>query len=60
MAKAEKKVKFLQSLSLALTCLDDEVKHVQIVIVQNEDDKQLQMYFDVVDPSKIKLKDEVS
>lgn len=59
MAKAENKVKFLQSLSLALTCLDDEVKHVQIVIVQNEDDKQLQMYFDVVDPSKIKLKDEV-
>lgn len=58
MDKVKEKVKLIQSLSLAINCLDGEIKHVQIVIVQNIEDKQLKCFFDVVDPSKIKLAEE--
>lgn len=55
----KRNVKYLTS--LALTCRDihDEVKHVQITIVQDLDSLEMGCYFDVVDPSKVKLADEL-
>jgi len=51
-------VKFITSLALAVN-VDGEVKHVQITLAQEEESKQLRCFFDVIDPSKIKLADEV-
>lgn len=51
-------VKFLTSLAMAVSDLNDEVKHVQIVVAQSLEDGKLVCYFDVVDPSKIKLQDD--
>lgn len=47
-------VKFLTSLALALP-VNDVVKHVQITLVQVGKTDELRCYFDVVDPTKIKL-----
>lgn len=57
---AEKiEVKYLTSLALALRDVDDEIKHVQLTLVQETDSKQIRCYMDVVDPSKVKLQEDV-
>lgn len=53
----QKEVKFINSLSLAVVDKDNEVRHIQLSIVQNIDDGMFQVFFDVVDPSKIKLEE---
>lgn len=50
-------VEYLTSLALAFP-VDGEVKHFQITIVRETASKKFRMYFDVVDPSKIKLAEE--
>lgn len=64
MAKKEKKdfveqkeVKFLTSIALAVNDVDDVLRHVQLTIIQEIDSKDIRAFMDVVDPSKIKLKD---
>lgn len=52
MAK-ERKVKFINSLALAVTDKDDQVQHIQITVCQDIDSGKFECYFDVVDPSKI-------
>lgn len=59
MADVQKEVKMLQSLAMAVLDKDGNPVHVQIVIGQYVDSGQMVCYFDVVDPSKIKLQDEV-
>lgn len=57
---AEKiEVKYLTSLALALRDVDDEIKHVQLTLVQETESKQIRCYMDVVDPSKVKLQEDV-
>lgn len=57
---AEKiEVKYLTSLALALRDVDDEIKHVQLTLVQETDSKLIRCYMDVVDPSKVKLQEDV-
>lgn len=51
----KKNVKFLTSLTISVNDMDDEMKHLQFVIAQEIDTKQIRCFFDVVDPSKIKL-----
>lgn len=51
-------VDFLTSLAMAVP-VDDTVKHVQITIVRERDSGDLKCYFDVVDPSRVKLANEV-
>ena len=53
----QKEVKFLQSLTMAINDKDGEIKHVQLVIVQEIESGDLRAYFDVVDPSKVKLQE---
>lgn len=57
MASEEKKVdvKFLTSLALAVPDMNDEIKHVQLSIVQETESGEIRAFFDVVDPSKVKL-----
>lgn len=59
MAKEKKNnrpdVQFINSVALACNDIDGNVRHFQISIVQEVDSKQFRVYFDVVDPSKIKL-----
>lgn len=55
----QRDVKMLQSIALALLDKDGQTRHVQIVIGQYEDDGKFVCYFDVVDPSKIRLQDAV-
>ena len=50
-------VKFLTSLALAVVDVDEEVKHVQFSIVQDIETKEIRAFFDVVDPSKVKLQE---
>lgn len=52
-------VKYLTSLALALRDMDDEIKHVQLTLVQEIESKQIRCYMDVVDPSKVKLQEDV-
>lgn len=52
-------VKYLTSLALALRDMDDEIKHVQLTLVQETESKQIRCYMDVVDPSKVKLQEDV-
>lgn len=57
---AEKiEVKYLTSLALALRDVDDEIKHVQLTLVQEIESKQIRCYMDVVDPSTVKLQEDV-
>lgn len=53
----ETEVKYLTSIALAVNDAFDEVKHVQLTIVQELESRQIRCYMDVVDPSKIKLAD---
>lgn len=53
----EKNVKYLTSLALAVNDLDDQVRHIQFTVVQEVESKELRCFFDVVDPTKIKLAD---
>lgn len=58
MAKSKKNVpdvKFIQSVSFAVRDIDEEIRHLQISIVQETETKLFRAYFDVVDPSKVKL-----
>lgn len=62
MSKEEKKdvqenVEFLTSLVLAVP-VDDQVKHVQLVLCRVSGTDQLRCFMDVVDPSKVKLQAE--
>lgn len=63
MAEKEKssvkpEVKMLNSIATALLDKDGKVTHVQIVIGQYVESGQFVCYFDVVDPSKVKLADD--
>ena len=60
MAKENEKreVKFINSIALAAPDKDSVVRHFQIVIVQDVENGEFSVMFDVVDPSKIKLQDE--
>lgn len=51
-------VKLISSLALAVNDIDDHVQHIQITIVQEVESKSFRCYFDVVDPSKVKLAEE--
>lgn len=51
-------VKFLTSLALAHEDMDNVLRHFQITLVQEVESKKFRCYFDVVDPTKIKLKEE--
>lgn len=58
MAKNEKNVpdvRFINSVALACNDMDGELRHFQIIIAQETDSKLFRAYFDVVDPSKVKL-----
>lgn len=50
-------VSFIQSVALACPDIDGKVRHFQVVIVQETESKEFRFYCDVVDPSKVKLKD---
>lgn len=58
MEKEQKKVdvKYITSVAMAVV-VDDEVKHLQFTVAQEIESKQLRCFFDVVDPSQVKLKD---
>lgn len=51
----QKEVKFIQAMTLSVVDKDNEVRHIQLSIVQNIDDGLFQVFFDVVDPSKVKV-----
>lgn len=58
MEENEKKVpdvKFINSVALACNDMDEQLRHFQITIVQDTETKEFRAFFDVVDPSKIKL-----
>lgn len=55
--KKEKAVKYLTSLAMAINDMDENVRHIQLTVVQEVDTKEIRCFFDVVDPSKIKLQD---
>lgn len=55
--KNEKDVKYLTSLAMAIIDMDENVRHIQLTVVQEVDTKEIRCFFDVVDPSKIKLQD---
>lgn len=57
MANVQKKidVKFVTSVALAFEDIDGNMKHFQISIVQETESKNFRCYFDVVDPSAVKL-----
>lgn len=56
----EHEVKYLNSLAMAIIDKDCNIRHVQITIAQEIGSGEIRCFFDVVDPSKIKLADEVS
>lgn len=58
--KEEKKidVKFINSLAMAVTDIDGNIQHVQITLVQETESKKFRCYFDVVDPSQVKIAQE--
>ena len=53
-------VKYLTSLITAVPDVDGEIKHLQFTVVQEVDSKKIRCYFDVVDPSKVKLAEDAS
>lgn len=55
MDKEKLNVKFITSLALAHEDKDGELKHFQITLVQETESGNFRCFFDVVDPSKIKL-----
>lgn len=48
-------VKFVTSLITAVSDIDENVRHLQFTVVQEVESKKMRCYFDVVDPSKVKL-----
>lgn len=48
------RVKFITSLALAVTDIDEDVRHIQITVCQNVETKEFQCFFDVIDPNKVK------
>lgn len=50
----EKKVKFITSLAVAVTDMDENVRHLQFTVCQDVESKEMKCFFDVVDPSKVK------
>lgn len=58
MSNSEKKdVKFLTSLALAVTDSKENVRHVQLTLVEELESNEIRAFMDVVDSSKIKLQD---
>lgn len=55
--KKEKDVKYLTSFAMAINDMDQNVRHIQLTIVQEVDTKEIRCFFDVVDPSKVKLQE---
>lgn len=56
MSKEKKQeVKFINSLALAAVDKDSNLRHFQIVIVQEIESGEFRLMFDVVDPTKVKL-----
>lgn len=53
-------VRFITSVALAAPDMDGVVQHFQISICQDVESKSFRAFFDVVDPSKVKLQDGVS
>ena len=53
--KKKTDVKYLTSLVLAVADKDDDVKHLQFTVVQERESGKIRCFFDVIDPSKIKL-----
>lgn len=51
-------VTLIQSIALAVRDIDNEVRHIQLSIVQEVESKKFRCYFDVVDPSQVKLSEE--
>lgn len=51
-------VSYLTSIITAVPDIDGLVKHLQFTVVQEVESKKIRCYFDVVDPSKIKLKED--
>jgi hypothetical protein len=60
MMAEEKKieVRYLTSMITAVPDKDGLVKHLQFTVVQEVESGKIRCYFDVVDPSKIKLKED--
>ena len=48
-------VKFITSFICAAPDIEDKVKHLQFTVVQEVESKKMRCYFDVVDPSKVKV-----
>lgn len=55
----KKEVKFLTSLALVVNDVDSVPRHIQLTIVQETESKIIRAFMDVVDPSQIKLKEDV-
>lgn len=53
--KKQPNVQFINSVALACNDMDGILRHFQLSIVQDVDNKEFRAFFDVVDPSKIKL-----
>lgn len=61
MMEEEKKkleVKYITSLIMAAPDIDGQVRHLQFSVVQEVDTKKFRCFFDVVDPSHVKLKED--
>lgn len=48
-------VGYITSLITAVRDLDNTVVHLQFTVVQETESKKMRCYFDVVDPSKVKI-----
>lgn len=55
--KKQPNVQFINSVALACNDMDGNLRHFQVSIVQDVDTKEFRAFFDVVDPSKIKLQE---
>lgn len=55
MEEKKKDVRYLTSLAMAVADPDGEVHNLQFTVIQEVETKKLRCFFDVVDPSKIKL-----
>lgn len=56
--KKNLEVKYITSLILAAPDIDGEVRHLQFSVVQEVATKKFRCFFDVVDPSQVKLKED--
>ena len=59
MAEEKKiEVKYITSMITAVPDKDGVVKHLQFTVVQEVESGKMRCYFDVVDPSRVKLADD--